>query len=43
LPNTGSEREIDAAARYLVKANSTAGSVFAHHLDIHAVAAVGHS
>jgi len=43
LPNTGSGREIDAAARYLVKANSTAGSVFAHHLDIHAVAAVGHS
>jgi pimeloyl-ACP methyl ester carboxylesterase len=43
LPNTGSGREIDAAARYLVKANSTSGSVFAHHLDIHAVAAVGHS
>jgi pimeloyl-ACP methyl ester carboxylesterase len=43
LPNTGSGREIDAAARYLVKANSTAGSVFALHLDIHAVAAVGHS
>jgi pimeloyl-ACP methyl ester carboxylesterase len=43
LPNTGSGREIDAAARYLVKANTTSGSVFAHHLDIHAVAAVGHS
>jgi pimeloyl-ACP methyl ester carboxylesterase len=43
LPNTGSGREIDAAARFLVRANSTAGSVFAHHLDIHAVAAVGHS
>jgi len=43
LPNTGSGREIDAAARYLVKANSTTGSAFAHHLDIHAVAAVGHS
>jgi pimeloyl-ACP methyl ester carboxylesterase len=43
LPNTGSGREIDAAARYLVNANSTSGSVFAYHLDIHAVAAVGHS
>jgi pimeloyl-ACP methyl ester carboxylesterase len=43
LRNTGSGREIDAAARYLVSANSTAGSVFAHRLDIHAVSAVGHS
>jgi pimeloyl-ACP methyl ester carboxylesterase len=43
LPNTGSGREIDAAARYLVKANSTAGTVFALHLDVQAVAAVGHS
>lgn len=43
LRNTGSGREIDAAARYLVTANSTAGSAFAHHLDTHAVAAVGHS
>jgi pimeloyl-ACP methyl ester carboxylesterase len=43
LPNTGSGREIDAAARYLVNANSIAGSVFAHHLDVHAVAASGHS
>jgi pimeloyl-ACP methyl ester carboxylesterase len=43
LPNTGSGREIDAAARYLVKADSTPGSVFADHLNVHAVAAVGHS
>jgi pimeloyl-ACP methyl ester carboxylesterase len=43
LPNTGSGREIDAAARYLVKANSTSGSAFAHHLDARAIAAVGHS
>jgi pimeloyl-ACP methyl ester carboxylesterase len=43
LPNTGSGREVDAAAHYLVRANSTAGNVFAHHLDVHAIAAVGHS
>jgi len=43
LANTGSGREIDAAARYLVKANATSGSVFAGHLDVHEVAAVGHS
>jgi pimeloyl-ACP methyl ester carboxylesterase len=43
LPNTGSGREIDAAARYLVKADASSGSVFARHLDIHDVAAVGHS
>jgi pimeloyl-ACP methyl ester carboxylesterase len=43
LRNTGSGREVDAGARYLVNANSAASSVFAHHLDVHAVAAVGHS
>jgi pimeloyl-ACP methyl ester carboxylesterase len=43
LANTGSGREIDAAARYLVKANTASGSVFADHLDVHEVAAVGHS
>ncbi len=43
LPNTGSGREIDAAARYLVAQDSAAGSVFRHHLDTHEVAAVGAS
>jgi pimeloyl-ACP methyl ester carboxylesterase len=43
LVDTGSGREIDAAARYLVAADATSGSVFAGHLDIHEVAAVGHS
>jgi pimeloyl-ACP methyl ester carboxylesterase len=43
LTNTGSGREIDAAAHYLVRMNSTRGSVFDGHLDVHRVAAVGHS
>jgi len=43
LTNTGSGREIAAAARYLIKANAGSRSVFAHHLDVHEVAAVGHS
>jgi pimeloyl-ACP methyl ester carboxylesterase len=43
LTNTGSGRQIDAAARYLVKADTASGSVFAGHLDVHEVAAVGHS
>jgi pimeloyl-ACP methyl ester carboxylesterase len=43
LPDTGSGREIAAAARYLVKVDGTSGSIFARHLDVHAVAAVGHS
>lgn len=43
LPNTGSGREIDAAAHYLVQMNATRGSVFDGHLNVHRVAAVGHS
>ena len=43
LPNTGSGREIDAAAHYLVTMNATRGSVFDGHLNVHRVAAVGHS
>ena len=43
LPNTGSGREIGAAARYLVAQDSAAGSVFRHHLDTREVAAVGAS
>jgi pimeloyl-ACP methyl ester carboxylesterase len=43
LPNTGSGHEIDAAAHYLVAEDSAAGSVFHGHLDVHDVAAVGHS
>jgi pimeloyl-ACP methyl ester carboxylesterase len=43
LTNTGSGREIAAAAHYLIAANTRPGSVFAHHLDVHEVAAVGHS
>jgi len=43
LANTGSGREIAAAARYLVTADTTHGSVFAGHLDLHEVAVVGHS
>ena len=41
--NTGSGREIDAAAHYLVKMNATQGSLFSGHLNVHRVAAVGHS
>jgi pimeloyl-ACP methyl ester carboxylesterase len=43
LTNTGSGREIDAAAHYLVDQDSTAGSVFDGRLDTSEVAAVGHS
>jgi pimeloyl-ACP methyl ester carboxylesterase len=43
LQNTGSGREMDEAAHYLVKKNATRGSVFDGHLDVHRVAAVGHS
>jgi pimeloyl-ACP methyl ester carboxylesterase len=43
LQNTGSGREIDAAAHYLVRMDATSGSVFDHHLNVHRVAAVGHS
>ncbi len=43
LTNTGSGREIDAAARYLVAMDSTHGSVFNGHLNVHRVAAAGHS
>ena len=43
LPNTGSGREIDAAARYLVAQYSVPGSVFHGHLNVHEVAAVGAS
>ena len=42
-PMTGSGSEIDAAARYLVAQDSTPGSVFYRRLDVHHVAAVGHS
>jgi len=41
LPNTGSGREIDAAARYLVAQYSVPGSVFHGHLNVNEVAAVG--
>ena len=41
LPNTGSGKEIDAAARYLVAQNSLPGSAFYRHLDVTEVAAVG--
>ena len=43
LQNTGSGREMDAAAHYLVKMNATRGSVFDGHLNVHRAAAVGHS
>ena len=41
LPNTGSGREIDAAAHYLVAQDSVPGSVFHGHLNVHEVAAAG--
>jgi hypothetical protein len=41
LPNTGSGKEIDAGARYLVAQDSVPGSAFYHHLDVTKVAAVG--
>jgi len=43
LQNTGSGREMDEAAHYLVKMNATRGSVFDGHLNVHRAAAVGHS
>ncbi|HEY2651665.1 MAG TPA: alpha/beta hydrolase [Solirubrobacteraceae bacterium] len=43
LPNTGSGKEIDAAAQYLVAQNGAPGSVFYSHLDVTKVAAVGAS
>jgi pimeloyl-ACP methyl ester carboxylesterase len=41
--NTGSGDEIAAAARYLITQAQTAGSVFDGRLDVHRVAAAGHS
>jgi len=43
LTNTGSGNEIDAAAHYLVNQNHTADSVFNGRLNVHKVAAAGHS
>ena len=43
LPNTGSGKEIDAAAHYLVAQNSVPASVFHGHLNVNKVAAVGMS
>jgi hypothetical protein len=43
LPNTGSGREIDAAAHYLVTQDGVAASVFHGHLNVNEVAAVGTS
>jgi hypothetical protein len=43
LPNTGSGREIDAAAHYLVTQDGVAASVFHGHLNVNKVAAVGTS
>jgi pimeloyl-ACP methyl ester carboxylesterase len=43
LQNTGSGREMDEAAHYLVRMDTTHGSVFDGHLNVHRVAAVGHS
>jgi pimeloyl-ACP methyl ester carboxylesterase len=43
LPNTGSGREIDAAAHYLVAQDGQKDSPFFHHLNVREVAAVGHS
>jgi pimeloyl-ACP methyl ester carboxylesterase len=43
LPNTGSGREIDAAAHYLAAQNGVASSVFRGHLNVTEVAAVGTS
>jgi len=40
---TGSGVQIDAAAHYLAAQDSAVGSVFYHRLDVHEVAAVGHS
>ena len=43
LPDTGSGRELLAAAHYLVGADDRTGSPYFHHLSVHEVAAVGHS
>jgi hypothetical protein len=43
LPNTGSGKEIDAAAHYLVAQDSLPGSIFHGHLNVTEVAAVGTS
>ena len=43
LPNTGSGKEIDAAARYLVAQDSVPASIFHGHLNVNEVAAVGMS
>jgi hypothetical protein len=43
LTNTGSGVEIDAAAHYLVSQATSRGSIFFRHLNVHRIAAVGHS
>jgi hypothetical protein len=43
LPNTGSGREIDAAAHYLAAQNGVASSVFHGHLNVNEAASVGTS
>ncbi len=43
LPNTGSGREIDAAAHYLAAQDGVASSVFHGHLNVNEVAAAGTS
>ena len=43
LPNTGSGKEIDAAARYLVTQDSVPASIFYRHLNVNEVAAAGMS
>jgi hypothetical protein len=43
LANTGSGVEIDEAAHYLVAQDAQRGSVYFGHLNVHEVAAVGHS
>src|SRR6516225_838291 len=43
LPNTGSGKEIDAAAHYLVAQNKVPASIFYGHLNVNKVAAVGMS
>ena len=43
LPNTGSGKEIDAAAHYLVAQNKVPASIFYGHLNVNEVAAVGMS
>lgn len=43
LTNTGSGREIAGGVRFLVAANAAAGNTFTRHLNVHEVAAVGHS